>query len=126
MIETEFLTDTVREWFYNLDYEYMVLHLLICYGLYYSSNMRWIVEWFSPVHKKGRSKAIWLVGGVLAVLEIVRFVPFVTETELAIQKIVSITHSYVVIQVFVDPIVITMNKWLNIVRKSANDELNKK
>ena len=50
------VTDTVVEWFANLDYEYMVLHVIICYGLYYADNLRWIVEYFSPIKKKGIPK----------------------------------------------------------------------
>ena len=72
----ELITDTVLEWFQTLDYEYMVLHIIICYGLYYSKNLRWIVERFSPIRKKGISKAVWLTGGVLAALEIIRFFTF--------------------------------------------------
>lgn len=122
MFNPELVTDTVSEWFLNLDYEYMVLHVIICYGLYYSENLRWIVEYFSPVRKKGFSKAVWLVGGILALLEMVRFIPFTLEHEMSatliVEKFVAILHSYVVVQVFVEPIVHTVHKWITIFKKT--------
>lgn len=117
----DILTDTVLEWFQALDYEYMVLHIIVCYGLYYSENLRWIVEWFSPVRKKGRSKAVWVVGGFLALIEMVRFAPFIGEGGLDFQKLISIFHSYVVVQVFVDPIVQTVNSWLKVFKRTTNN-----
>jgi hypothetical protein len=114
----ELLTDTVLEWFNNLDFEYMVLHIIVCYGLYYSDNMRWISEYFSPVRSKGVSKAVWLVGGVLALVEMIRFFPYVGVGGVDYQKFISIFHSYIVIQVFVEPIVHFVHKWLSIVKRS--------
>lgn len=123
----EMITDTVSEWLETLDYEYMLLHTIICYGLYYSSNLRWIIERFSPVRKKGISKAVWTVGGVLAILEILRFIPYMETTEDVVQRIVSIVHSYVMIQVFVEPITTSVNNWLAIFFKSSGlDKLNGK
>lgn len=108
--------DTVVEWFAGLDYEYMVCHIIVCYGLYYSSNMRWIVEWFSPVQKKGRSKAVWVIGGALAIIEIIRFFPLFGKDNFDHQKFISIFHSYIVIQVFVEEIVERVHHWINILK----------
>jgi hypothetical protein len=122
IMDPEILTDTVLEWFQTLDYEYMVLHIIVCYGLYYSKNMGWIVQWFSPVRKKGVSKAVWVIGGFLALMEMVRFIPFIGEEAggLSVQKFISIFHSYIVIQVFVDPIVQTVHKWMSVFRKTTS------
>ena len=121
ILTPELVTDTVSEWFQNLDYEYMVLHIMICYGLYYSKNLKWIVEIYSPIRSKGISKAVWLIGGILAVMEMLRFVPVIIEHDLtvtmAVDKFVSILHSYVVIQVFVEPIVNTLHKWVTMFKK---------
>jgi len=121
----DILTDTVLEWFQNLDYEYMILHIIICYGLYYSKNLKWIVEWFSPVRKKGISKSVWLVGGILAILEMLRFLPYSIEHSMSIsvviEKMVAIIHSYIVIQVFVEPIVNSLHKWMLMFRRSTNN-----
>lgn len=126
----EILTDTVLEWFQNLNYEYMILHIMVCYGLYHSKNLKWIVEIFSPIRKKGISKAIWLIGGILALLEMVRFIPVITSQNLSLMIVfdhfIAIIHSYVVIQVFVEPIVNTIHKWMNVFRKTAEDITNKK
>jgi hypothetical protein len=126
----DMLTDTVLEWFQNLNYEYMILHIIICYGLYYSKNLRWIVEYFSPIKKKGISKAVWLVGGILAIMEMIRFLPFISENNLSIsmivEKVIAIIHSYIVIQVFVEPIVNTIHKWMDVFKRSANDMVGKK
>jgi len=119
MHPNEILTDTIIEWVSNLDYEYMLLHIAVCYGLYYSDNLRWIVEYFSPVRKKGRSKAVWFVGGVLAVIEIARFYPHFGHGELP-DKIFSIIHSYLVVQVFVEPIVVFVHKWVEKFRKTTH------
>jgi hypothetical protein len=124
MIDSEILTDTISEWLQNLSYEYMILHVLVCYGLYYSDNLRWIVERFSPVRRKGVSKAVWLSGGVLALLEVIRFIPYAIESSLTytliVDKFISIVHSYIVIQVFVEPIVNNVHKWIGILRKSTD------
>ncbi len=124
ILTPELVTDTVSEWFQNLDYEYMVLHIMICYGLYHSKNLRWIVEIFSPIRKKGISKAVWLIGGILAIMEMLRYVPVIIEHDItvtmAIDKFVSILHSYVVIQVFVEPIVMTIHKWVSLFRKTSD------
>ena len=58
MIDPEILTDTISEWITNLSFEYMILHIVVCYGLYHSDNLRWIVEYFSPIRRKGVSKAV--------------------------------------------------------------------
>ena len=117
----DMITDTVLEWFQNLDYEYMVLHIIVCYGLYYSDNLKWIVEKYSPVRKKGVSKAVWLVGGILAVIEAIRFLPYIVAGVVTVadatETFISIFHSYVVVQVFVEPIVKTVHKWLKIFQK---------
>lgn len=124
ILTPEVVTDTVLEWFQNLDYEYMVLHIIICYGLYYSKNLRWIVELYSPIRKKGISKAVWLIGGVLAILEMLRFIPVIIEHNLSVtmtvDRFVAILHSYVVIQVFVEPIVNTIHKWVTMFRKTTD------
>ena len=123
MFTPEILTDTVIEWLNSLDYEYMLLHVIVCYGLYYSNNLRWIVEYFSPVRRKGISKAVWLVGGVLALIEVARFIPHFENGELLTQKIFSIVHSYVLIQVFVEYIVEFVHKWVGIVRKTTKRDM---
>ena len=115
----EFITDTVLEWFETLDYEYMVLHVVVCYGLYFSDNLRWIVEYLSPVRKKGITKAVWLVGGILALLELARFFPYMGEG-LTHEKVFSVLHSYIFIQVFVGPIVKGVHNWLEIFKKKKN------
>jgi hypothetical protein len=127
ILTPELVTDTVSEWFQNLDYEYMVLHIMVCYGLYYSKNLRWIVEIYSPIRSKGISKAVWLIGGILAVLEMLRFVPVIIEHDLtvtmAVDKFTSILHSYVVIQVFVEPIVNTIHKWVTMFKKVTDKSI---
>lgn len=124
MLTPELVTDTVLEWFENLDYEYMVLHIIVCYGLYYADNLRWIVEYFSPVRKKGISRAVWFVGGILAAIEMFRFIPVIVEHDmsitLAVEKLVSILHSYIVIQVFVEPVVTLINNWLGVFRRTTS------
>jgi hypothetical protein len=127
ILTPELVTDTVSEWFQNLDYEYMVLHIMVCYGLYYSKNLRWIVEIYSPIRSKGISKAVWLIGSILAVMEMLRFVPVIIEHDLtftmAVDKFVSILHSYVVIQVFVEPMVNTLHKWVTMFKKVSDKSI---
>ena len=123
MFTPEILTDTVIEWLHSLDYEYMLLHVVVCYGLYYSQNLKWIVEYFSPVRRKGVSKAVWLVGGVLALIEVGRFIPHIDSGELLAQKIFSIVHSYILIQVFVEYIVEFVHKWIGVIRKSSKRDI---
>jgi hypothetical protein len=127
ILTPELVTDTVSEWFQNLDYEYMVLHVMICYGLYYSKNLRWVVEIYSPIRSKGISKAVWLIGSILAVMEMLRFVPVIIEHDLtftmAVDKFVSILHSYVVIQVFVEPMVNTLHKWVTMFKKVSDKSI---
>ena len=120
MHPNELLIDNVIAWVSNLDYEYMFLHVAVCYGLYYSANLRWIVEFFSPVRRKGVSKAVWLVGGILAAIEIARFYPHYGHDNELWDKIFSIIHSYIVIQVFVEPIVVFIHKWLDKFRKTTH------
>lgn len=101
----------------------MVLHTVFCYGLYYSKNLSWIVEYFSPIRKKGISKAIWVCGGILALMEIGRFVPSMIENNytlaMTVDKLMSVTHSYLVIQVFVEPIVTTAHRYLTIFKRNS-------
>jgi hypothetical protein len=130
ILTPEVVTDTVLEWFQNLDYQYMILHIMICYGLYYSKNLRWIVELYSPVRSKGISKAVWLIGGVLAILELLRFVPVMIEEKhsatLIVDRFITILHSYVVIQVFVEPIVSTIHKWIGLFKKTSDSMVDTK
>jgi hypothetical protein len=125
MVDPEILTDTIVEWFTTLNYEYMLLHIIICYGLYYSKNMSWIVQRFSPVRKKGISRGVWLAGGFLALMEVLRFIPFAWENSvsmtLCVDKVISIFHSYILIQVFVDPIVNAVHRWLEILHKTSKN-----
>jgi hypothetical protein len=126
MVDPEILTDTIVEWFATLNYEYMLLHIIICYGLYYSKNMSWIVQRFSPVRKKGIARGVWLSGGFLALMEVLRFIPFAWENSvsmtLCVDKVISIFHSYILIQVFVDPIVNTVHRWLDVVKKTSSSK----
>jgi hypothetical protein len=125
MVDPEILTDTIVEWFATLNYEYMLLHIIICYGLYYSKNMSWIVQRFSPVRKKGIARGVWLTGGFLALMEVLRFVPLAWENSIGItvcvDKVISIFHSYILIQVFVDPIVNAVHRWLEILHKTSKN-----
>jgi len=113
----DFVTDTIVEWFNTLDYEYMLLHVMLCYGLYYSNNMQWIVKKFGS-----RVNAVWWVGGIIGALESIRFLPWfrVDEIGIDVQQIVSIFHSYLLIQVFVDDIVQTVHSWFVLLKKTKN------
>jgi len=113
----DFVTDTIVEWFNTLDYEYMLLHVMLCYGLYYSNNMQWIVKKFGS-----RVNAVWWVGGIIGTLEIIRFLPWfrVDEIGIDVQQVVSIFHSYLLIQVFVDDIVQTVHSWFMLLKKTKN------
>lgn len=115
----DIITDTVLEWLNSLDYEYMLLHILISYGLYYSGNLKWVSEKLG-----GLSKSTWIVGGILALIEIGRIIPFIEGGDMAaiIQKFVSILHSYLLIQVFVEDIVKSVHRWVDIFRKK-NDNI---
>ena len=85
--------------------------------------MIWIVQRFSPIKKKGISRGVWLAGGMLALLEVLRFVPFAIENSVSItesvDKVISIFHSYILIQVFVDPIVIFLHKWIDVLHNTT-------
>lgn len=116
MITPELLTDTVLEWFDSLDYEYMILHILVSYGLYFSKNMKWISDKLG-----GLPYSIWWVGGILAIIEVCRFLPYFGDNDLSVQKIVSIFHSFLLIQVFVEDIVRNLNRWINMFKKSETD-----
>lgn len=120
-MDGDFLTDTAIKWFQNLDYKYMILHIIVCYGLYHSKNWKWVWQKFSPVRKMGVSKAIWVVGLFLAVLEISRYLPYLGNGEISNTIVLSIVHSYVVIQVFVDPIVNSIHKWINLLKTKQVD-----
>ena len=117
------LSEGVYQWVEELDYEYMILHVIVCYGLYYSKNMQWINQYFSPVKKKGRSRSVWFVGALLALIEMIKYLPFIGEGTLSYQKMIAIFHSYVVIQVFVDPIVTQFHKWLSLIRNDDSMSL---
>ena len=86
--------------------------------------MAWINQWFSPIRKKGISRGVWLIGGILAVFEIIRYIPYAIQHDISISasvdNIISILHSYVVVQVFVDPIVSAVHKWLKVFNKEDN------
>lgn len=114
MITPDVITDTIMEWLQSLDYEYMLLHIMISYGLYYSKNMKWVSDKLG-----GLPYSIWIVGGILALIEIGRFLPFIEGGGAAavVQKFVSIFHSYILIQVFVEDIVKTVHKWVDIFRR---------
>lgn len=116
MITPDILTDTVLEWVQTLDYEYMILHILVSYGLYYSNNMKWISDKLG-----GLPYSIWWVGGILAIIEICRFSPHFGGDALTVQKIVSIAHSFLLIQVFVEDIVRNINRWINIFKNKKTD-----
>lgn len=116
----DLLTDTVSEWLQGLDYEFMVLHIIVCYGLYYSNNWKWVWMMFAPVRSHGVSKGVWLIGGVLAVIEMLRFIPYVGEGGLDYQKFISVLHSYIVVQVFVEPLVTTVHKWLGVIKNNGS------
>jgi hypothetical protein len=95
----------------------MVVQTLVCYGLYYSKNWEWINLWFAPVRKKGRSRAVWLLGLVLAIMEIIRYLPYIGNGKISSEVILSIFHSYLLIQVFVDTIVNKVHDWVNLLKK---------
>lgn len=112
----ELVTETVMEWVETLDYEYMLLHIMLCYGIYYSDNMKWLSERFG-----GRSRAIWIVGAIIGLMEVVRFLPSFHGDGLDVQRVMSILHSYLVIQVFVEDIVRLVHNWIGVFRRTTNN-----
>jgi hypothetical protein len=100
------LIDTVWEWFETLDYEYMILHVLICYGIYHSNNLKWLVKLL-----KTESRAIWVMGILLGLVEVIRFLPHY-KGEGLVQKITTIFHSFLVVQVLVEHIVTHIQRWV--------------
>ena len=120
------LTSTVLEWFEALNYEYMILHIIVCYGLYYSDNLSWIALKYSPIHKKGRSKAVWFIGVLLAVVEIIKYIPWIGNGKLSYKVFVNLLHSYIVIQVFVEPIVIKIHNLVTLLKKEEGVKKKKK
>ena len=116
-MDADIVTDSVLKWFQGLNYQYMIVQTLVCYGLYYSKNWEWINQFFSPVRKKGRSRAVWLLGLILAILEILRYLPYVGNGRITSEVILSIFHSYLLIQVFVDTIVNKVHDWVNLLKK---------
>lgn len=111
MLEAE-ITDTVLQWFKSLDYEYMTMHVILCYGLYFSNNWKWVWKFYSPVRKLGVSKAVWILGAVLGIIEVLRFMPYIITGKVSYQKIFDILYTYLVVQVFVEHLVIALNKYL--------------
>ena len=98
----------------------------MCYGLYYSENFRWIVEWFSPVRRKGRGRAIWLSGLLLCFLETIRYLPYIGDGSMSTDAFLSILHSFLVVQVFVEPIVSQVHVWIIAFRGAIQDRKNDK
>lgn len=84
--------------------------------------MLWIVQKFSPVRKKGISRGVWLTGGFLAIIEIIRFIPYAYEVGMSYTEltdvVISIFHSYIVVQVFVDSMVKFIHKWIDVLRNT--------
>lgn len=121
MLTPDVITDTISEWIESLDYEYMLLHTMISYGIYYSSNMEWISKKFG-----GTPYSVWKIGGILAIIEIGRIIPFIDPTTSdyipsIVQKFVSILHSYILIQVFVEDIVRSVHRWVYLFRKARDN-----
>ena len=117
MLTPEVITDTIFDWIQSLDYEYMLLHSIVSYGLFYSKNMSWL-------NKKmgGLPYSVWKIGAILALIEVARIIPFIDPnmehyTPALVQKCVSIFHSYIVIQVFVEDIVKLVKKWFELFRR---------
>lgn len=110
---TDLLIEGVVDWFSNLDYEYMTLHTIACYGLYYSKNLKWIKKMIGSLQR-----SIWIIGIILGIIEIIRFVPFF-DSEKDIQKIVSVFHSFLLIQVFVEDLVKFVNNLVIGFRKKS-------
>lgn len=123
MLEHE-ISDTVLKWFKDLDYEYMIMHIILCYGLYHSNNFKWVWNYYSPVKKKGISTAVWTLGAFLGLLEIIRFMPYIISGQISYQKIFDILYTYLVVQVFVEPLVIAVHKYLGFFSKNANSSSN--
>lgn len=117
MLTPDVITDTIFDWIQSLDYEYMLLHSIVSYGLFYSKNMAWL-------NKKlgGLPYSVWKIGAILALIEVTRIIPFIDPTmehytPALVQKCVSIFHSYIVIQVFVEDIVKSVKKWFELFRR---------
>jgi hypothetical protein len=126
---TELISQTITEFIKNLDYEYMLIVILVSYGLYFSENFNWINWFFSPVRKKGRTKGVWLIGTVLAILEIIRYIPILFADPIRYyQQLIYIIYSFIVVQVFLDDLVLLLNKWLVVLgfkivkKKNKEDE----
>ncbi|RMG43347.1 MAG: hypothetical protein D6732_00210 [Methanobacteriota archaeon] len=116
-VSTELISETVSDFLAKLHYEYMLVVVIVTYGLYYSNNFQWINYYFSPVRKKGRTRGVWLIGAVLGVMELIRYLPILFDDWLTYyQKTIHLLYSFIVIQVFVDDIVKLLDNWLVIVK----------
>jgi hypothetical protein len=122
MITPDVITDTISEWFRALDYEYMLLHTMISYGIYYSPNMEWVSKKLG-----GTPYSIWKIGAFLGILEVCRIIPFIDPASAdylpsIVQKFISILHSYILIQVFVEDIVKGVHKWIYLFKRARDND----
>jgi hypothetical protein len=120
-LSTQLISETVADFLSKLHYEYMLIVILVSYGLYYSPNFKWVNYYFSPVSKLGRTRGVWLIGAVLGVIELIRRLPILFESALLYyQSAMHLLYSFIVVQVFVDDIVKALHKWLVTFKFTSN------
>ena len=81
MVPHELISQTVTEWITGLNYQYMVVVLVICYGLKYKRSLSWLNN-----RVGGEVAAQWLVGLIIALSELITVLPYFGDNTISISS----------------------------------------
>lgn len=117
-VQSEEISKNVLEWIKELDYGYMVLIVLIAYGLKYKEQLQWVVKIFKGTHWK----ATWILGFFLGIpYALTENIFFNHDGEVHWVQLLILFQSYLITMIFCDDLVTMLKRWHEIFKNKNKD-----
>ena len=117
MVPHELISQSITDWITGLNYQYMAVVILICYGLKWKANMHWLNDKLG-----GEVRAKWLVGIVVAITEVVSTFEFLGGHGVGLDMFLLLFHSYLIAMIFCDDIIDKVHNWVMFLGKKGQGE----
>ena len=110
--ESDLIKNTIITWLESLDHEYMLLLVVVTWGITESKNMSWL-----PRKLGGKMGAIWKIGIFLGLLEMVRNAPISGWIGEIIHGVIIVFESFLIMMASVEHIISKINEYLKVLKQ---------
>jgi type IV secretory pathway VirB2 component (pilin) len=115
MMPQELISQTITDWITGLNYQYMAVVVIICYGIKWKDNMKWISSRIG-----GETRTKWMVGILVALTEVISTFEFLGGHGVDLNTFILLFHSYLIVMIFCDDIVNKLHDWIVFMTKKGD------